>query len=57
MCFYRDTILTSELLEESKMSILNKDNDDIKTNGFVHYTFLNGFKLNLWGSLKWIHDY
>ncbi|VVC24650.1 PIN domain-like [Cinara cedri] len=30
-----ETILTSELIEESKMSILNKENEDIKTNGIV----------------------
>lgn len=28
-----DTLLASELIEESKLSILNKENEDIKTNG------------------------
>ncbi|XP_050430295.1 constitutive coactivator of PPAR-gamma-like protein 1 homolog isoform X2 [Adelges cooleyi] len=33
-----ETILASQLIKESKLSILNKDNEDIKNNGAVSFT-------------------
>jgi len=42
---FSETISASELTEESKLSILNKENQNIKANGYLYLTFLGGFKL------------
>jgi len=36
---FSETISTSELTEESKLSILNKENQNIKANGYFKYIF------------------
>lgn len=37
---FSETISASEPIEESKLSILNKENQNIKANGYLYLTFI-----------------
>lgn len=37
LIFTSEAVINSELIEESKLSILNKDDEDIKSNGYISF--------------------